>query len=175
MKLTELRRHRTEPHKMKKYTGLIFWAYAVEVLLTLLIYGLLLLYMGNAKAVNLIHEHWGVVLTVAGIIFGVSVAILIWYYQVIDSEFGKFLQWRKVDIQMRRVFQFQTILPFVTICVTVSVAVVQLAVLAHILLFLLLYTCLNCVTVILNMGQISHLKQHFRLQYDLLKSEGKTE
>lgn len=160
---------------MKKYTAYIFWAYAVELLLTLIMYGLLLSHIGNAKAVSLICDHWATISKVAVAIVALSGAILLYYYQVLDSEFGKYLSWREADGRFLRVFQFQTVLPLLTLFASVSVSFTKNTLLSHLVWILFLYTCINGLTVIINIGRIVRLKQKFRFHYDILNSERTTE
>lgn len=157
---------------MKKYTGYILWAWVKEFILTLILYGLLMLYLGSEKISNIIYSNCETIIIIAAIVSAVSVAILI-YYLSLDSEFGKYLTWRKIDNWFLRAFQFQTIMPFLTACCSLTLLFIKSNVLSHVILILFLYTCINGVTVIQNICDLYRLKQKFRFEYDLLNQNNK--
>lgn len=158
---------------MKKGFGLICWIWAVEVLLSLTIYATLLFRNSYENIALIAFANWGKLLAISGIILGISVAILIYYYQILDSEFGKYLSWRKVDGLFRNIFQFQTILPLITICWLLMTSLIQSRLLANIIWILFVYTCINSLTLIINIGKIIYLKQKFQSEYDIMNSGGK--
>ena len=160
---------------MKIYTGYILWAWSGEFLLILISYSLLLCYLGSDQIINIVYEHCKVLSTISGLILGVSVVILICYYQSLDSDFGKYLAWRKVDDQFLRIFQYQTILPFLATVGPFAAVQIKVNILTHFIGILFLYTCINELSVITNIGHIIRLKQKFRREYDSMISDKKTE
>ena len=156
---------------MKNYRGVILWTYIVEIVLALVVYALILVLIGRENTVSTVYDHWVAISALGGVLLGVAIAALLYYYQTVDSDFGKYLSWRKVDGVLRRIFQLQNVLPFLTLCIPFIATFAKSKAIAHFIALLFIYTCINGLTIIFNIGWVVRLKHKFVVGYDLIMNE----
>jgi len=156
---------------MIKDRVLIIWAYILELMITGIIYGTLIRVYGNEFMMDVLENYWRTFTTISGILFGCSVALLIFLGQMLASEFGKYLRWRKADFHYLRAFQIQTMLFFVAAVSPISVALGRNHIIFHGTWLVLLYAGVNGFTVVSNIVGLIRLRQKFRSEYDVFKMQ----
>lgn len=151
--------------------SIIYWAYVVELLLVCLIYGIMMVTIGNERLVRVIQDNWATFSTIAGVLFAGGLAVLLYMFQILDSEFGKYLRWQKADGHYLRAYQVQTLLFLIAAGLPVATAFGHNNIIAHSAWLFLLYACVNGITLVQNTVEIVRLRQKFMAEYDAIKTQ----
>jgi len=158
---------------MRRDHPIVIWGYLVELLLVGAIYGSLLIVIGRQRLSMVVQNHWQVFSVISGALFTAGVAALLYFAQVLHSEFGKYLNWRNADYHYLRAYQIQAVLFFVAGGVPVAVAFASSDVVKHLAWLVFLYACVNGITVVRNTVELVRLHQKFRSKHDALLAEMK--
>jgi len=160
---------------MRRDDAILRWAYLVELLLVGLIYGGMLVGLGQERLVNVIQNHWQVFSTTAGALFAIGVGAIFYFAQMLEPDFGRYLHWRKADMQYLRAYQIQALLFFAAACTPIAAIVGNNAVVGHVAWIMCLFSCVNGITIVQNTVGLVRLRQKFRSKHDALVAEMKRE
>lgn len=156
---------------MKRDEILLSWGYAVEGVLVAVAYGVMVLAIGDEKLLTVMSDHWPVFSTIAGVLFAAGVAVILYLGQMLDSEFGKYLNWRRADSHYLRGFQIQTVLFLIAGGVPIIATLQSNAWVTHLAWCVFLYACINGVTVVRNTVELVRLRQKFRSEHDSIVAQ----
>jgi hypothetical protein len=160
---------------MKPDGPVVIWGYAVEALFAGVVYGCMILLIGSDRLVVVMSAHWQVVSTIAGMLFAAGLAAIFYLDRVLDSEFGKYLHWRKADLHYLRAYQIQTVLFLIAAGLPIAAILQNHELVAHLAWCIFLYACINGLTVVQNIVGLVRLRQKFRSEHDAVVSETRGE
>lgn len=143
------------------------WGYLVEVILAGILYFVLSWKGFDLKLSKVLHEHWPMLSTIAGVLFAAGLAALIFFAQALDSPFGKYLGWLRADGHYLRVFKFQCLVFLIAAILPGFTELWQDPVIAHASWLLFIYACINGLTLVTNVVDIVRLRQKFLLEHDI--------
>lgn len=151
---------------MKKDTRVVAWSYTVELLFVALAYGGIVVFLGEARVIKIIQEHWSVFSATAGGLFAIGFGAIIYFSQILESDFGKYLHWRKADVTYMHAYQVQAAL-FFSACGAPAILIFSdYALLAHFAWVVYIYACVNAITIVQNTVALIHLKQKFLSEWN---------
>lgn len=151
---------------MKQYRFILFWGYVVELLLVLVVYGIILNYVDRQDLPRIVQDNWGIFCGVSGGLLAIGVTFLIFILQMANSEFGKYLAWRKADVHYWRAYQVQVFLFFLATVMPIIAGLGKSAWAGHAAWIFLLYATVNVLTVIRNTVGLVRLQQTFLAKHD---------
>lgn len=156
---------------MKRDRAILTWAYLVEALLVILIYCVMIAFLGHERLVGVIQSYWQVFSATAGGLFAVGVGAVCWFSQMLESDFGKYLHWRKADMQYTRAYQIQTVLFLVTAVAPMTAMFGDNAAAGHVAWITCVYAFVNGITVVQNTVGLVRIRQEFRSKHDAIVTE----
>jgi len=156
---------------MKRDGVILTWAYAVEFFLVGAIYGVMLHFAGANKLIEVMEKNWPTFSTIAGVLFASGLAAFLFFAQLLDSEFGKYLKWRKADGHYLRAYQVQVLLFLLAAGIPAALAFGRHDLIGHGAWVVFLYACVNGLTVVRNTVQIVRLRQKFQVEHDAILAE----
>lgn len=156
---------------MKQHRRVILWAYGVELLLSGILYALAILLFSSKKIVGIMLENWSLFSTIAGILFAAGIAMLIYVFQFLNSDFGKYLSYKKVDQNYLHSYQMQAILFFIAIGLPVVSFFLKSSLIAHLSWLAAIYAIVNGLTNIRNTVELVKLQQRFILEFERIKAQ----
>ncbi|MDA8086721.1 MAG: hypothetical protein M0Z75_08485 [Nitrospiraceae bacterium] len=156
---------------MKKSSIVISWAYAIELLLVCLIYGSMMIIIGTGRLVGVLQDDWTTFSAIAGGLFAGGLAVLLYIAQMLDSDFGRYLRWRKADNHYLRAYQIQVVLFLIAAGLPIAAAFGKNNIVAHSAWLIFLYALINGLTIVQNTVEIIRLRQKFMAEYDTIKAQ----
>ena len=147
--------------KIRSYRLLIGYAYLIEFFITMVIYGVSMHYHLGEAIVAVIRRYWQAIATISGLLFGASVAFSIYFAHLQNTEFGRYLRFKKADSHYLSGFRFQSLLFFVMIVLSAFSGIIESLVWAHMLFVITTYTLINGVTIVQNTYWIAKLNGQY--------------
>ena len=131
----------------------------------------MVLAIGDERLRAVMNDHWPVFSTITGVFFAAGVAVILYLGQILDSEFGKYLNWRRADAHYLRGCQVQTVLFLVASVCPVIATLASYSWVTGVAWCVFLYACINGVTVVRNTVELLGLRQKFRSEYDSIVAQ----
>jgi len=156
---------------VKRHIGSMIWGYLVELLLVGLAYIGLLAAFGEGRLENVVTSHWQTFCVVAGVLLGVGFTGLLFFGNVLQSEFGKYLKWRKADERYLHAYRAQAILFLCAVIAPLAGTFLGYRFMTHVTWIVALYAGVNGLTVIVNTGWLIKLRLKFRWERDAFLAE----
>ncbi len=151
---------------MSRHRLTILWAYFIELALVLIIYCMMHWRIGSDRLGNVIQENWQAFSTIGGVLFAGGLAALLFVGQLLGTDFGKYMAWRKADRYYLNACKVQTILFLIAAILPFGAALGRIRAIGHAAWVLFLYACVNGITLVVNTVDLVRLRQKFYSEYN---------
>ena len=150
--------------------GMLLWGYVVEILLAAFLHGLLLLIVGLSPLATVVGNYWMALSAMAAMLFAAGIAALIYVAQSFNSDFGKYMRYRKADRHYLRAFEFQTLVFLLAGILPVGTLFTSNRGFIHLVSLSFLYALVNGISLVHNMVGLVSLNQKFQFDQAVVAS-----
>lgn len=151
----------------------ILWGYAVEVVASSILHSIAIFTFGISAITTFVHETCDEWNDLSGILFSAALAVWLTFVNIRGSLFGDYLAKKRGDDVYSRAFLTSMVAFFLTTVAMIFVRGVKANLVAHLALWLLIYSFLNLYSMIKNSTDIIRLYSAFKrgLEIERLRLE----
>jgi len=145
---------------------MIVWAYAIEIILVVALY-VLAVALGYENTILLILKktaNYWITLSIA--LLALSGGLFWTYYAQSNSDFARWLEWKKANTVYTKAFIFPVFLYFACVISFIGLSVSSNIWLNRICLCLFLFGIVNFYNMFINVSNLIRLRAKFRIEFD---------